>query len=81
MSRDQPSVPKHEMLSVENPSDFLSKLGSELKDSEETDSDLAEILAEYILTASPSPDCVKKASKAITDLAERRAAPGEDQDE
>lgn len=64
---------------METPSDFLSKLGQRLKDSEEIDQDLAEILVEKILSASPGSDCVKNASKAIAELAEDRATPAEDE--
>ena len=64
---------------METPSEFLSKLGQKLKDSEGMDQDLAKIVVEEILSPSPGLDCVKKASKAIAELAEDRATPGEDE--
>ena len=65
---------------MDTPSEFLSKLGRKLKDSEGTDQDLAKILVEEILSPSPGSDCVKKASNAIANLAEDRATPGEEDD-
>jgi len=66
-----------EIICVESPSVFLSRLATNLKDSEEIDQDLTEILVETILSPSPGPDCVKKASNAIATLAGNRAHPGE----
>lgn len=65
---------------MDTPSEFLAKLGQKLKDSEGIDQDLAQILVENILSSSPASDCVKKASKAIADLAEDRATPEENED-
>lgn len=53
--------------------EFLGRLGDVLKAREGGDSDLAEILAEHILTPTPADDCVAQAMTAIVSLAGARA--------
>jgi hypothetical protein len=56
------------------PTEFLGCLSTDLAAQSDIDADLAKILADHILTASPQSDCVAKAKQAITDLARTRAA-------
>src|SRR4051812_7611158 len=58
-----------------SPADFLLDLGKALREKENIDTDLAEILAEYLLTATPAVDAVAKAKDAIVKLAVARADP------
>ena len=60
---------------VETPSDFLANLGKTLREKEEVDVGLADILAKHVLTAAPAVDAVAKAKDAILKLAVERANP------
>ena len=58
---------------LETPAVFLSALGKTLRENEQLDSDLAEILSGHLLTGTPAIDAVIKARNAIVKLAEERA--------
>ncbi len=60
---------------VETPSDFLANLGKALREKQEVDVGLADILAKHLLTAAPAADAVAKAKDAILKLAGERANP------
>lgn len=55
------------------PAAFLAHLRQALKTRQDLDADLANIVAEHILTAEPAEDCVEQATTAITALAAARA--------
>ncbi len=59
--------------STELPTEFLVSLGKLLQASSDTDLQLAEILAQQILTAEPAKDCVEQAFLEIEALAAARA--------
>lgn len=59
------------------PKEFLTGLSSDLTAQPAYDFDLASILTEHILNASPQSDCVARARRAVSDLAKTRAAPME----
>ncbi len=61
----------------ETPAAFLAALGQELKTLEGEDAELASIVVEHILVASPAKDCVEQAMVAIDTLAVSRANPPE----
>lgn len=63
------------VIAVESPADFLVNLGKALRDSANIDVDLASILAEHLLTATPAVDAVAKAKDAILKLAVERVDP------
>jgi hypothetical protein len=58
---------------VETPAEFLANLGNALCGKEDVDVGLADILAKYLLTASPAVDALTKAKDAILKLANERA--------
>lgn len=60
---------------VETPTDFLANLGNALREKEDVDVGLADILAKYLLTAAPAVDAVSQAKDAILKLAGERANP------
>jgi hypothetical protein len=62
---------------LETPAEFLSALGKTLRENEQIDPDLAEILSGHLLTGTPANDAVMKARNAIVKLAEERAVPKE----
>lgn len=57
------------------PADFLLNLGKALREKENIDAGLADILAKHLLTATPAVDAVAKAKHAIVKLAVARADP------
>ena len=57
------------------PEEFLKGVSSDLAAQSGCDLDLARILAEHILSATPQSDCVTRARRAIAELAQARAAP------
>jgi hypothetical protein len=59
----------------ETPADFLARLGRALKAREGVDGDLAEVVSNHLLTASPPEDCVERALAAILALASERTSP------
>ncbi|MEQ8349162.1 MAG: hypothetical protein RIB84_04995 [Sneathiellaceae bacterium] len=60
---------------TESIAEFLKNLGKVLREKENMDSDLADILAKHLLTATPAVDAVAKAKEAIVKLAVARADP------
>ena len=52
---------------------LITDIVSSLQELEEGDTELTKILVENLLTNSPAPDAVQKASDAITQLAAERA--------
>ncbi len=60
---------------VETPSDFLANLGNALREMENVDVGLADVLAKHLLTAAPTVDALTKAKDAILKLARERADP------
>lgn len=60
-------------LNNETPAVFLAQLGQALKTCQGVDAGLAEIVAEQILTAAPTEDCLEQAMTAIMTLAAARA--------
>jgi len=60
---------------AESPADFLANLGNALREKENVDLGLADILAKYLLTGAPAGDAVAKAKDAILKLAGERANP------
>lgn len=59
----------------ETPAEFLTNLGNSLRENEGVDVGLANILAKYLLTATPDANAVAKAKDAIVKLAGERATP------
>jgi hypothetical protein len=62
---------------METPADFLANLGNALRQKEDVDVGLADILAKHLLTAAPAVDAVAQAKDAILKLAGERANPPE----
>jgi hypothetical protein len=60
---------------AESPADFLANLGNVLREKENIDLDLADILAKHLLTTARAVDAVAKAKDAILKLAGERASP------
>lgn len=58
-----------------HPADFLVQLGKALREREDVDIGLVDILAKHLLTASPRVDAVAQAKDAILKLASERANP------
>ncbi len=58
-----------------SPADFLANLGKALREKENVDTGLADILAQHLLTATPAIDAVAKAKDDIVKLAIARADP------
>ncbi len=58
---------------VEIPADFLANLGVALREKDDVDVGLAEILAKHLLTTAPAVDALAKAKDAILKLAGERA--------
>lgn len=58
-----------------SPADFLVNLGEALREKENIDTCLADILAQHLLTATPAIDAVAKAKDAIVKLAISRTDP------
>ena len=69
---------EHEAQTVaeaESPVEFLAKLGNALREKENVDVGLVDILAKHLLTAAPAVDAIVKAKDAILELAAERANP------
>ena len=64
---------------VNSPEDFLARLSEALKASDGVDADIASILADHLLTATPHANAVANAKAAIAALAENRANPAKEQ--
>ncbi len=62
-----------DMDAAESPAAFLEELKNSLNSDEATDNELAKIVSQHILTATPAEDCVEHAITAITELAATRA--------
>ncbi len=60
---------------AETPADFLANLGNALREKEDVDVGLADILAKHLLTAAPAVDAVARAKDAVLKLAGDRANP------
>lgn len=60
---------------AESPADFLANLGNSLREKENVDLGLADILAKHLLTTAPAVDAVAKTKDAILKLAGERANP------
>lgn len=60
------------------PDAFLAVVSKTLKASVDVDSDLASILSDQLLTATPHANAVANAKAAIVALAAKRAAPAEE---
>jgi hypothetical protein len=58
---------------METPADFLADLGNVLREREDVDVSLADILARHLLTAAPAVDAVAEVRDAILKLAGERA--------
>ena len=56
-----------------SPADFLVSLGKSLRERENIDIGLTDILVQHLLTATPTVDAVAKAKDAIVKLAVVRA--------
>lgn len=72
------SVGEQQVAAAEEPSspaDFLVSLGKSLRERENIDIGLADILVKHLLTATPAVDAVAKAKDAIVKLAVARADP------
>jgi hypothetical protein len=63
------------------PATFLAELGRALNAREGVDPDLASLVSQHLLTATPDEDCVGQTLRAMTRLAANRAAPKEESDE
>ncbi len=61
--------------------EFLTSLGKSLRERENVDIGLADILVKHLLTATPAVDAVAKAKDAIVKLAVARADPPEPEPE
>ena len=72
---DQEEKTRQYAVNAESPNDFLANLGKALRDQENVDAGLAEILATHLLTAAPAVDAVAEAKAAILKLASDRANP------
>lgn len=68
-----------EVKPVETPEVFLAGVSKDLKASADVDADLASILSDHLLTATPHADAVANAKAAIVLIASKRAAPDEEQ--
>lgn len=64
---------------VETPEVFLAGVSKDLKASADVDADLACIISDHLLTATPDVDAVANAKAAIVSIASKRAAPDEEQ--
>jgi hypothetical protein len=58
---------------AESPAYFLANLGNALREKDNVDVGLVDILAKHLLTAAPAVDAVAKAKDAILKLAAERA--------
>lgn len=56
------------------PVTFLAELGRALNAREGVDPELASLLSQHLLTATPEEDCVGQTLRAITNLAAKRVA-------
>jgi len=72
---DQEETKQQYADSIESPDEFLANLGKALRDKNDFDIDLADILATHLLTVAPTGDAVSKARAAILKLAGNRAIP------
>ena len=63
------------VVKTETPAEFLANLGAALREEEDVDVGLADILAKHLLTVAPAIDALKKAKDAILKLARERAGP------
>jgi hypothetical protein len=61
------------------PVTFLAELGRALNAREGVDQELASLLSQHLLTATPEEDCVGRTLRAITNLAAERVAPKEEE--
>lgn len=68
-----------EVEPAETTDDFLAGVSENLKSLAEVDADLAEVLSDHLLTATPDADAVANAKAAIVAIAVKRAAPTEEQ--
>ena len=64
---------------AETPEVFLASVSKELQASDDVDTDLAGIISDHLLTASPDANAVAIAKAEIAALAAKRAAPREEQ--
>jgi hypothetical protein len=60
---------------AESPAGFLVNLSNALREKENVDVGLANILAKHLLIATPAADAVAKAKDAVLKLAAERANP------
>jgi len=60
---------------AETPADFLATLGKSLREKEDVDVGLADILVMHLLTVAPKNGAVAQAKDAILKLAGERATP------
>lgn len=70
-----------EVEPAETPEAFLAGLSMALKMSVDVDADLASILSDHLLTATPRANVVDNAKAAIVALAAKRSTPAEEQDD
>lgn len=68
-----------EVEPVETPDVFLAGVSEYLKASADVDADLASIISDHLLTATPHADAVANAKAAIVAIAAKRAASDEEQ--
>ena len=84
MNKEQPAAKKgwgqEGSLGTESPGEFLARLSQKLREQDNVDAGLADILSTHLLTAEPSFDAVSKAKAAILRLARSRATPPESVD-
>lgn len=68
-----------EVEPVDTPEVFLACVSDDLMASADADADLACILSDHLLTATPHANAVANAKAAIVSIAAKRAAPDEEQ--
>ena len=79
-SVDMNEMTEQEADGTETPGEFLVNLGQALRERDDVDAGLAEIISTHLLTAKPTPDAVSQAKAAILKLARDRAArPGSEE--
>lgn len=64
-----------ETTTTETPEQFLNALGDRLKEKEDADVGLIDILKAHVLKAAPAQNAVSQATDAIVKLAGERANP------
>jgi hypothetical protein len=62
----------------QTPAAFLAEIGQALTTRESEDVELAKIVVEHMLAATPAEDCVEQAMAAINTLAASRANAGKE---